>query len=79
VTESGHLRRNPVSQIPATNLTGIWPDRPDSGHLVGSRLAQAREAGSRPVGLTDLARSCQPAGIRPFVLDSSLYLEFWLY
>jgi hypothetical protein len=21
--ESGHLRRNPVSQIPATNLTGI--------------------------------------------------------
>jgi len=47
--ESGHLRRNPVSQIPATNLTGsgqkgripaIWPEsRISAGPGQNGRLA----------------------------------------
>jgi hypothetical protein len=58
----------PESWIPA-----IWPDlarEPDPCRLAGSLPALSREAGSRPAGRTDLARSGQMAEIRPFVPES---------
>jgi hypothetical protein len=78
--ESGHLQRNQVSQIPATNLarssqTGripaIWLDlareagfRPDS-----SETARTRHFRRNPA-IPDFDKNCP---------DSGLYLEFWLY
>jgi hypothetical protein len=78
VSESDNIRlMSPESGQPrswrvATNLAGIWIDLPDSGHL-------AREpTGSGQRGWISAVTGRQ-AGIRPFVPDFGLYLEFWLY
>jgi hypothetical protein len=75
VNVAGIWRQNPATfagirsiQIPATNLAGIWSDRPESGHLAGNwpsdRIWPERPDPGWPDG-TGL-----PAGIRPLSPES---------